>query len=172
MLTNEPFAIMSSGPPNTLRNSTWNMLPLMWVFGLFVCVIATILRLKVTKRWFLQKLSLKPCMDVLSQTSIKVIDNTVHYSKENIWKCIPACLAFVNVFFGYILTNNIHINCLVLWFTKAIVCCTGKYSCISPADVCYSQHLSYLYHTSISLVPRLLFGPGDVWFYLTQCFTG
>ena len=77
------------------------------------------------------------------------------------------------MFFQCILTSNIHINCLLLWFTKAIVCCTGKYSCISPVDVCYSQHLSALYHTSISLLePRLLFGPSDVWFWLTRSFTG
>ena len=94
-------------------------------------------------------------MDVFSRASIKVILSIVHYNTENIWKV--QC----------ILTNNIHVNCSVLWFPKTIVCCTGECSCISPFDVCYSQHLSFLYHTNISLVPRLLFGPGDVWFYLT-----
>ena len=80
----------------------------------------------------------------------------------NIIQCFSQC----------ILTSNIHINCLIHWFTKAIVCCTGIISCISPVDVCYSQHLSFLHHNSISLVPRLLFGPSDVWFWLTCCFTG
>ena len=112
---------------------------------------------------FFEKLGLGPCVDVLSQTSTKVIDSTVHYNTENIWK-VHLCLTLINVFFLYILTSNIHINCSVLWFTKPIVCCTGKCSCISPFDVCYGQHLSFLHHTSISLVPRLLFGPGDVWF--------
>ena len=37
--------------------------------------------------------------------------------------------------FQCILTCNIHIDSLVLWFTKAIVCCTSKCSCISPVDV-------------------------------------
>ena len=71
-------------------------------------------------------------------------------------------------FFQSILTSHIRINCLILWFTKAIICCTGKCSCISPVDVCYSQHLSFLHHNSISLVSRLLFGPSDVWFWSTQ----
>ena len=116
---------------------------------------------------FFEKLSLEPYMDVW----IKVIDSTVHYNTENICK-VHLCLTLVNVFFQYILTSDIHINCLVFWFTKAIICCTGKCSCISPVDVCYGQHFSFLHHTSISLVPRLLFGPGDVWFKSTQCFTG
>ena len=73
--------------------------------------------------------------------------------------------------FQWILTNNIYIYGSALWFTKAIVCCTGIISCINPVDVCYSQHLSFLHHMSISLVPRLLFGPGDVWSYSTRCFT-
>ena len=102
-------------------------------------------------------------MDVLSQTSVQVIDKKVHYNTENIWK-VHLCLTLVNVFFQCILTSNIHINYSVLWFTKAIVCCTGIISCIRPVDVCYNQHLSFLHHNSISLVPRLLSGPGDVWF--------
>ena len=119
---------------------------------------------------FLEKLSLEPtCMDVLSQTLIQVIDSTVHYNTENIWK-VHLCLTLANVFFQCILTNNIHINCSVPWFTKAIVCWTVIFSCISPVDVVYIQHLSFLHHNSISLVPRLLFGPGDVWFYFTRCF--
>ena len=120
---------------------------------------------------FFEKLSLELCMDVLNQASIKVIDSTVHYNTENIWK-VHLCLTSVYGFCQYILTSNIHINHLVLWFTKAIVCCTGKCSCVGPFDVSYIQHFSFLHHTSISLVPRLLFGPTDVWFKSTQCFTG
>ena len=67
----------------------------------------------------------------------------------NIIQCFSQC----------ILTSNIHINCLILWFTKAIICCTGIFSCINPVDGCYGQHLSFLHHNSISLVPGLLFGP-------------
>ena len=74
-------------------------------------------------------------------------------------------------FFQCILTSNIHINCSVLWFTKAIVCCTGKHACISPVDVCYIQLFSFWELTSILLVPRLLFGPCDGWCSLTWCFT-
>ena len=110
-------------------------------------------------------------MDVLSQTSIKVIDSTVHYNTKNNYIESASLFNISQCFFQCILTNNIHVNCSVLWFTKAIVCCTCKCSCISPFDVCYSQHLSFLHHTNISLVPRILFGPGDVWFYLTPCFT-
>ena len=56
---------------------------------------------------------------------IKVIDSTVHYNTEDIWK-VHLCLTLVNVFlFQYILTSDIHINCSVFWLTKAIVCCTG-----------------------------------------------
>ena len=51
-------------------------------------------------------------------------------------------LTLVKVFLNErILSSNIHWNCSVLWFNKAIVCCTGKCSCITPVDVCYSQHL-------------------------------
>ena len=66
-------------------------------------------------------------MDVLNQTSIQVIDSTVQYDTENIWK-VHFRLTLVDVFFQCILTSNIHINCLVLWFTKAIICYTGKCS--------------------------------------------
>ena len=131
-------------------------------FFLLVCFIATILQLEVVKRPFFEKLSLEPCMDVPNRTSIQVVDSTVHY---NTVKCLGSTSPFNIVnFFKFILTSNIHINCSVLWFTKAIVCCTSKLSCISPLDICYSQHLSFLHHTSTSLVPRLLFCPGDVWF--------
>ena len=65
---------------------------------LFVCFKATILRLKVAKRRFFEKSSLEPCMDILSQTSIQVMDSTVHYNTENIWK-VHLCLTSVNVFF-------------------------------------------------------------------------
>ena len=134
---------------------------------LSVCFKATILWLKVAKRQFFEKSSLEPCMDViLSQISIKVMDSTVYYNTENTWK-VHLCLTSMSAFFQYILTNNIHINCLALWFTKAIICCTGKCACITPIDFCYSQHLSFLHHTSISLVPRLLFGPSDAWFWST-----
>ena len=134
-----------------------------------ICFIATILRLKVAKRWLLEKFSLEPCMDVLSQASIKVILSIVHYNRK--YRESASLFNISQCFFQCILTNNIHINCSVLWFTKTIVCCTGKCSCISPFNVCYSQHLSFLHHTNISLVPRLLFGPGDFWFYLTWYFT-
>ena len=45
--------------------------------------------------------------------------------------------------------SNIHVNCSVLWFTEAseaILCYTSKCSRISSADVCYSQHFSFLHH--------------------------
>ena len=38
-------------------------------------------------------------MDVLNQTSIKVIDSTLHYNTENIWK-MHFCLTLVNAFFN------------------------------------------------------------------------
>ena len=46
---------------------------------------------------FFEKLNLEPCMDALNQTSIKVIDSTVHHNTENIWK-VHLCLTLVNVF--------------------------------------------------------------------------
>ena len=64
---------------------------------------------------FFEKLSLEPYMDVW----IKVIDSTVHYNTENICK-VHLCLTLVNVFFQYILTSDIHINCLVFWFAKPL----------------------------------------------------
>ena len=100
-------------------------------------------------------------MDVISQTLIQVTDS-IHLNTENSIRKVHLCLS-ESKFFQCILTSNIHINCLILWFTKAIVCCTGIISCISPVHVCYSQHLSFLYHTSTSLVPRLFFGPGNAW---------
>ena len=140
-------------------------------FFVFVCFMVTILQLKVAKKQFFEKLSLEPWIHVLSQTSIQVIDSKVHYNTKNIVE--STSLSNINQSFSQcILTSNIHINCSFLWFTKAIVCCTGITSCISPLDVCYSQHLSFLHHTSISLVPRLLFGPSDVWFWSTQSFAG
>ena len=85
-------------------------------------------------------------------TSIQVTDSIVHYNTEDKWK-VHLYLTLVKVFLNErILSSNIHWNCSVLWFNKAIVCCTGKCSCITPVDVCYSQHLSFLHHTSISLV--------------------
>ena len=94
---------------------------------------------------------------------IHIIDST-HYNTENI---VHFRLMLFTHFFKSILTSNIHRNCFVLWFTKAIVCCTGVISCISPVDVCYSQHLSFFHHNSFSLVPRLFFSPSDVWFWST-----
>ena len=44
----------------------------------------TILQVKVPKMHFFEKLSLEPCMDVLSQTLIQAIDSIVHLNKENI----------------------------------------------------------------------------------------
>ena len=66
---------------------------------LFVCFIATILQLKVAKRWFFEKLSLEPCIDVLSQTSIPLIDSTTYHitTQKKIWK-VHLCLTLVNVF--------------------------------------------------------------------------
>ena len=108
-------------------------------------------------------------MDVFSKTSIQVIDSTAHYNKEDKWK-VHLCSTLFKALSMHT-HNNIHINCLVLWFAKAIICYTGECSCISPVDVCYSQYLSFLHHTSISLAPRPLFGPGDVWFWSSRCFT-
>ena len=73
----------------------------------------------------------------------------------NIMQCFSQC----------ILTSNSHINCLILWFTKAIICCTGIFSCINPVDVCYGQHLSFLHHNSIPWFPnfslvQVMFGSG------------
>ena len=140
-------------------------------FSFLVCgqilFLATILQLKVAKRRFFENLSLEPCMDVLGQTLIRVIDSTVHYNTEDEWKEHLLNISQSN--FQCILTSNSHINCLVLRFAKAIVCCTGKCSCISPVDVCYSQRLSFLHHISF---PSLFFGPSDVWFWSTWCFTG
>ena len=104
---------------------------------------------------------MEPSMDVLSQTLIQVTDS-MHLNTENSIRKVHLCLTWVNVF-QCILTSNIHINCLILWFTKANVCCTGIISCISPVDVCYCQHLSFLHHTSTALVPRLFFGPVNAW---------
>ena len=136
--------------------------------NMFVCLFYSD---HFTIEGFFEKLSLEPCMDVLSQTSIKVIDSTVHYNRENTWKMhLWVCLTFISeCFLQCILTSNIHINCSVLWFTKAIVRWTVIFSCISSVDVCYTQHFS-LHHINIPLVPWLLFGPGDVWFYSTWCF--
>ena len=69
-LANESVRIMSSSSPNfvfsnTLCSATWNMIPSMCLFCLFVFIVA-ILQLKVAKRQFLEKLSLEPCMDALS----------------------------------------------------------------------------------------------------------
>ena len=132
-----------------------------FVVCLFYCNHFTIEGLQ---KAIFEKLSLEPCMDVLSQTLIQVIKSTVLQHRENIKK-LHLCLTLVMFFSMHtVLTNNIHINCSVLWFTKAIVCCTGIISCISPVDVCYSQYFSFLHHNSISLVPRLLFGPSNVWY--------
>ena len=180
-LANENTMTVLFGSLNNLCSAKWNILPLILVF------------FKVTGRqrmrpsfvlwqpfynWpslqgkFMKKLSLKPCMDVLSQTLIQVNDSKVHYNcTEYKWK-VHLCLIIVKVFHNaLILTSNNHINCLVLWFTKAIVCYTGIIPCITPVDVCYSQHLSFLHHNSIPLVPKLLFGPSDVWLHSTRCFT-
>ena len=92
---------------------------------------------------------------------------TAHNLQKRKYEESASVFSLVKVFFQCILTSNVHINCLILWFTKAIICCTSIISCISPVDVCYSQHLSFLHHTSISLVPRLLFSPSDVWFWYT-----
>ena len=48
---------------------------------------------------FVLKVSLEPCVDVLSQTSMKVNDSTVHYNTENIWK-VHLCLKLGTVFFN------------------------------------------------------------------------
>ena len=128
--------------------------------------MVTTLKLKVANRWFLENLSLELCTDILSQTSIQVIDSKAQYITTQ--KIYGKYISF----FKCILTSNIHINCLVLWFTKAIVCWTIIFSCISPVNVFYIQHLSFLHHNSISLVPRLLLGPGDVWFWSTQSVAG
>ena len=98
-------------------------------------------------------------MGVLGQKLIQVIDSTVFYNINIKEKCITV-LHYSNIFSMHILTSNIHINCLILWFTKAIVCCTGIISCIIPVDVFYSQHFSLLHK-----VPRLFFGPVDGWFW-------
>ena len=75
------------------------LLPMGFLFCLFVCFKVTILQLMVAKRQFFEKSSLEPCMDVLSQTSKQVMDSTVHYNTENIWKA-HLCLTSVNVFFN------------------------------------------------------------------------
>ena len=63
------------------------MLPLMWVFGLFVCGYSNHFMIEGSQKViFCEKLSLEPCMDVLGKTSIQVIDSPVHYNTENIWK--------------------------------------------------------------------------------------
>ena len=49
---------------------------------------------------FFEKLSLEPYMDIW----IKVIDSTVHYNTENIWK-VHLCLTLVKSFFDT-LTNK------------------------------------------------------------------
>ena len=90
-LANESVATMLSCSPNTLCRATWNMLPLMWV-----CLFHSD---HFVIEGFFEKLSLEPCMDVLSQTSIQVIDSTVHYNTENIWK-VHLCRTLVNVFFS------------------------------------------------------------------------
>ena len=128
--------------------------------------MVTTLKLKVANRWFLENLSLELCTDILSQTSIQVIDSKAQYITTQ--KIYGKYISF----FKCILTSNIHINCLVLWFTKAIVRWTIIFSCISPVNVFYIQHLSFLHHNSISLVPRLLLCPGDVWFWSTQSVAG
>ena len=48
------------------------------------------------QRKFSKKLSFEPCMDVLSHTSMQVIDST-HYNIENIWK-VHLCLTSVKAF--------------------------------------------------------------------------
>ena len=133
-------------------------------------MVTNFLKLKVVNRWFFKNLSLDPCMDVLGLTLIQQL--TAQYIDIEKKNKSASLFNIIQTFFQCILTSNIHINCLALWFTKAIVCCTGIISCISPIDVCYIQHLSFLHHNSISLVPRLLFGPGDVWFWLTQSGAG
>ena len=52
----------------------------------------------------------------------------------------------------HILTSKIRKNCLAIWFTETTVCSTVNYSWIIPADFCLSLHLSFLLHTSITLV--------------------
>ena len=155
---------MSFGSPNTSCSATWNMLPLMWVF--WICL--SFLDLFVLKQPLYDKgiffkielVALHGC------TQPNINKNKWQHSTLQHRKHIKSAFLFniSHCFFQYILTSNIHINCLILWFTKAIVCCTGKCSCINPFDVCYSQHFSFVHHTSISLVPRPLFSPCDVWF--------
>ena len=59
----------------------------------------TILQVKVPKMHFFEKLSLEPCMDVLSQTLLQAIDSIVHLNKENIWK-VHLCLTLLSKFFS------------------------------------------------------------------------
>ena len=65
-------------------------------------------------------------MNVFGQTLFQVIDST-HCNTEN--KRESASLFnIIHTFFQCILTSNIHMNCSLFWFTKAIICCTGKCS--------------------------------------------
>ena len=65
-------------------------------FCQYLFYMATILQWNVPRRWFSKKLSFEPCMDVLSHTSMQVIDST-HYNIENIWK-VHLCLTSVKAF--------------------------------------------------------------------------
>ena len=166
-LANESVVIVSFDLLNTSCGEAWNILPSM-IFNLFYGNHFRIEGHQKVISWKIELGALHGCT-YLNMSTSNWQHSTIQHRK---YKESSSLSNISQSFFQCILTSNIHINCLVLCFTEAIVCCTGIFSCISPLHVFLSQQVSFLHHTSISLISGLPFGPSDVWFWSTRSFAG